>query len=121
MNIGVTGSKGFIGTSLANYLSAHGPHILRLLVRKPGSREAGKIADECCGDLASPADCERFCRNLDVIYHLAHTNTPVNSDFDQANDARLNLVPLLNMLQAIERLGRKPHLVYFSSGGSAYA
>ena len=45
----------------------------------------------------------------------------MNSDLDQANDAVVNLVPLLNLIDAIRRLGTKPHVVYFSSGGAVYA
>jgi UDP-glucose 4-epimerase len=57
---------------------------------------------------------------LKVIYYLAHVNTPVNSDLDLPNDALLNLVPLLNLLDAIQSLGGNPHVVYFSSGGAVY-
>jgi UDP-glucose 4-epimerase len=73
------------------------------------------------GDLLSRPDCERFASGLDVIYYLAHANTPLNSDLDQPADAALNLLPFLNQLDAIRRLGNKPHLVYFSSGGAVYA
>jgi UDP-glucose 4-epimerase len=121
MNIGVTGSKGFIGSSLSSHLAVKNPRGIRLLARESTHRRAGPDRADFSGDLMFPADCERFCRNLDLIYHLAHTNTPINSDIDLASDARLNLVPLLNMLQAIQHLGTKPHLVYFSSGGAVYA
>lgn len=73
-----------------------------------------------CGDLLSPVDCERFVDGLEVIYYLAHCNTPINSDRDQANDAYLNLIPLLNLLQAVRAQKSKPHVVYFSSGGAVY-
>jgi UDP-glucose 4-epimerase len=72
------------------------------------------------GDLASYPDCQRFARELDVIYYLAHHNSPVNSDQDQASDAALNLIPLLTLLKAIENLKTRPTLVYFSSGGAVY-
>jgi UDP-glucose 4-epimerase len=70
--------------------------------------------------LASYSDCQRFARDLDAIYYLAHHNTPVNSDLDQANDTALNLIPLLTLLKAIENLRTRPILVYFSSGGAVY-
>lgn len=77
-------------------------------------------AQICQGDLHSRADCERFVEGLEVIYYLAHENTPVNSDLDQSTDVRVNLEPLLNLLQAVQRAGGKPQIVYFSSGGAVY-
>jgi len=77
-------------------------------------------AELCQGDLHSRADCERFVEGLQVIYYLAHENTPVNSDFDQPNDVRVNLEPLLNLVQAVQRAGTRPQIVYFSSGGAVY-
>ena len=77
-------------------------------------------AEVVYGDLVSYTDCQNFARDLNVIYYLAHHNTPVNSDLDQANDTALNLIPLLTLLKAIETLGTKPKLIYFSSGGAVY-
>jgi UDP-glucose 4-epimerase len=45
----------------------------------------------------------------------------VNSDLDQPNDVRVNLEPLLNLLQAVQRCGARPQIVYFGSGGAVYA
>ena len=78
-------------------------------------------AEVLTGDLLSRADCERFVAGLHVIYYLAHTNTPVNPDFDRPTDAAVNLLPLLSLLDAIRRAGARPHVVYFSSGGAVYA
>jgi len=39
----------------------------------------------------------------------------VDSDLDLPSDAAVNLVPLLNLFHAIQYLGTKPHIVYFSS------
>jgi UDP-glucose 4-epimerase len=84
--------------------------------------DAGPEGVEICqGDLHSRADCERFVEGLEVIYYLAHENTPVNSDLDQPNDVRVNLEPLLNLLQAVQRARSRPQIVYFSSGGAVYA
>ena len=120
MLTGITGSSGFIGSYLTRWLIASGGASLRLLVRN--TVNAGPEGAEICqGDLQSRADCERFVEGLGVIYYLAHENTPVNSDLDQANDVRVNLEPLLNLLHAVERAGTRPQIVYFSSGGAVYA
>lgn len=119
MRIGIIGAGGFIGSYLLERLQAFNLGDLRLFWRNPNTspREA---ADVVYGDLASYADCRHFARDLDVIYYLAHHNTPVNSDLDQASDTTLNLIPLLTLLKAIENLKTRPKLVYFSSGGAVY-
>jgi len=120
MLTGIVGSGGFIGSYLVRWLAAAGCDSPRLLVRKTVNQgPAG--AEICQGDLQSRADCGRFVEGLDLIYYLAHENTPVNSDLDQPNDVRVNLAPLLNLLEAAQRSGARPHIVYFSSGGAVYA
>jgi len=120
MLTGIVGSSGFIGAYLTRWLAAAGCTSPRLLMRN--AADLGPAGAEICqGDLQSRADCERFVEGLEVIYYLAHENTPVNSDLDQPNDVRVNLEPLLNLLQAVQRCGAKPQIVYFSSGGAVYA
>jgi len=120
MNIGITGSKGFIGSYLTRRLLAKHSGPVRLLMRNTLSPERGDRV-EMFGDLCCTADCDRFAADLDLIYYLAHANSPVNSDRDQATDVMMNQVPLLNFIDAVERLGTRPHIVYFSSGGAVYA
>ncbi len=119
MRIGLIGAGGFIGSYLLERLQELAVGDLRLFWRNPNISPP-EPAEAIYGDLASFPDCERFARDLDVIYYLAHHNTPVNSDLDQANDTALNLIPLLTLLKAIENLRTRPTLVYFSSGGAVY-
>jgi UDP-glucose 4-epimerase len=118
MKIGITGATGFIGSYLSRYLVEHLLPPTRLFVRSQPPPVHGP--EVLRGDLLRPADCERFAAGLDVIYYLAHVNSPVNSDVDPAHDAAVNLVPFLNLLHAVQKLGTKPHIVYFSSGGAVY-
>jgi UDP-glucose 4-epimerase len=121
MAIGITGAKGFIGSHLSSHIVAAQPGAVRLFVRNTADYHYPEGAQVLQGDLLSRSDCERFAEGLHLIYYLAHNNTPVNSDLDLPSDVLVNLVPLLNLLQAIQKLGTKPHLVYFSSGGAVYA
>jgi len=121
MSTGIAGSRGCIGSYLAGYILARNLSGLRLMVRNTADYESPEGAEVFSGDLLSRRDCERFVAGLKIIYYLAHVNTPVNSDLDLPNDALVNLVPLLNLLDAIQRLGGKPHIVYFSSGGAVYS
>jgi UDP-glucose 4-epimerase len=121
MLTGVLGGAGFIGSYLCQQIVAQPGLKLRLLVRNATRTPPVSSAEVFTGDLLSRADCERFVAGLDVIYYLAHTNTPITSDNDRATDAALNLVPLLNLLDVVRRTGSRSHIVYFSSGGAVYA
>lgn len=121
MATGIAGSKGFIGSYLSRYIAARDSGALRLLVRNTADCQSPSNTEVLHGDLLSRSDCERFATDLKVIYYLAHNHTPVDSDLDLPNDALVNLVPMLNLLQAIQHLETKPHVVYFSSGGAVYA
>lgn len=121
MIAGITGSNGFIGSCFGDELRMRGEYKLRFLTRRS---RGGVVADEGVevvqGDLRSLADCERFVADLDVIYHFAHCNVPLNSDGNRVDDVLSNLVPTLTLVEAIRRQGRRPHLVYMSSGGAVY-
>ncbi len=121
MATGIAGAKGFIGSYLTRYMACRDPGTLRLLARNAADYRGPANTEILHGDLLSRADCERFAAGLKLIYYLAHKNTPVDSDLDPPSDALINLVPLLNLLHAIQRLETKPHIVYFSSGGAVYA
>lgn len=120
MTIGIAGSTGFIGSYLLNYFLRQGRCAIRTMVRSSTAVSNQGATEILQGDLLSPSDCERFVTGLETIYYLAHVNSPVNSDVDPAHDTALNLVPLLNLLQAVERIKSRPHIVYFSSGGAIY-
>jgi UDP-glucose 4-epimerase len=72
------------------------------------------------GDLASPHDAVDFVDGLDCVVHLAHTNTPLTSNRDLPSDAAMNLVPTLNLIQALRQVTRDCHVVFASSGGAIY-
>lgn len=123
MKIGITGAKGFIGCHLVSHLLQTTRDRLRLIVRTSASPRAISDSERVQaveGDLASIQACRSFIQELDVIFHLAHSNCPVTSDIDLPGDAVLNQVPLLNLIQAIRDSGAKPHIVYLSSGGAVY-
>lgn len=119
VRIGITGYRGFMGLSLTRFLQEKASAPIRVLVRTPAWGDTSGL-DMQQGDLLSLGDCEKFVAGLDVIYYLAHNNSPVSSDRDLPNDALMNLIPLLTLLQAARAGERKPHIVYYSSGGAIY-
>lgn len=122
MKIGITGASGFLGSYLLKYLSLKKQYKIYALTRTVSPQKLdmceGIIWSK--GDLVSPQDCLDFVKDLDVIVHLAHTNTPLTSNRDITSDALLNLTATLNLLQAIISHKSQPHLIYASSGGAVY-
>ena len=118
MNICITGAGGLIGRSLISRLSMLDDVVITGFDRIP--KPEGISIPWLKGDLQNPDDCKHLVDGQDVVYHFAHTNSPLTSDRDMAQDAFLNLVPTLNLLKAIEETKRMPHFVYPSSGGAIY-
>jgi UDP-glucose 4-epimerase len=121
MKIGITGPTGFLGTYLLDYLTRNTNYILQALTRtlSPLNTDDDRVK-WLRGDLGSLQSCEDFVRDLDAIIHLAHTNTPLDSNHFLPDEATLNLIPTLNLLQAIKQRRRGIHLIYASSGGAIY-
>jgi len=123
MNIGITGANGFVGQSLVNFL----PEQCRTdnfvaLQRSIHSRRPIEMPNVTWkkGDLSSSYDCMDFINGLDVIIHLAHSHSPVDSNRDLVADNHLNSGVMVNLLEAIRRSGKKIHFIYASSGGAVY-
>ncbi len=122
MKIGITGATGFLGSYLLKYLMNLEKYELYALSRTISSEKIKNFNSVVWieGDLSSNQICTDFVKNLDLIIHLAHTNTPLTSNRDISSDTLLNLVPTLNLLQAVRDYGAAPHIIYASSGGAIY-
>jgi UDP-glucose 4-epimerase len=119
--VGLTGATGFLGGYLLRSLVSTGRCEIRALSRSPANLAAtpqGVVWQR--GDLSSPVDCEMFTRDLDAVIHFAHANTPLSSQRDWPSDALLNLVPTLQLIEALRRQRRRIVVVFASSGGAIY-
>ena len=121
VNVGVTGASGFLGSLLVEHIASRG-HEVRALTRalpaSPATARGG--VGWVQGDLGSPADAGAFAEGLDTIIHLAWTGTPLTSNGDLPGDPRVNMLPTLALLDAVRASGRRPHVVFASSGGALY-
>jgi UDP-glucose 4-epimerase len=122
MRIGITGATGYLGSYLLRHLTEGRTHSLRALTRTLS--HVVEIKSEKLiwqqGDLQSIKACKDFVCDLDVVIHLAHTNTPLTSNQFLPADIAANMVPAANLIQVIKDQNRKPHFIYASSGGAVY-
>jgi UDP-glucose 4-epimerase len=120
VNIGLTGADGLLGRTMLERLRRTPDVTVTALTRRASARDRDDPVVWLRGDLRVPEDCDALVQGVDVLLHFAHTNSPLTSDRDWAQDAQENLIPTLNLLSAVQRRGRMPHLVYPSSGGAVY-
>ncbi|HSA06014.1 MAG TPA: NAD-dependent epimerase/dehydratase family protein [Candidatus Gastranaerophilales bacterium] len=119
MNIGITGGTGFLGAYLIKYLLNNTSYKIWGLTRNP-VEETHENLNWIIGDLNSEYDCVTLIKNIDVLIHLAHNNSPLISNNNILSDSNLNLIPNLTLLEGIKKYGKKVHVVYISSGGTVY-
>jgi UDP-glucose 4-epimerase len=119
--VGMTGATGFLGGYILSSLVSTRRYEIRALSRSPANL-ANTPEDVLWqrGDLSSGRDSDAFVSDLDAVIHLAHANTPLSSHRDWASDALLNLMPTLNLIEALRSQRRQIDLVFASSGGAIY-
>jgi len=115
----VTGASGFLGRALAPALLALGETVIatgrRACPFPPHPRLVWRPID-----LAEPAEPlrELLC-GVDTIYHLSWSTIPAESNRAPSDDARVNIIGSLRLLENIERAAN-PRVVFASSGGTVY-
>lgn len=122
----VLGAGGFIGTHLCRALIAQG-HRVRAVSRCPRLMEPQARDDQSTnagiewrvGDFKAPETLQGLLADIDVVYHLASSTTPSTSNRDPIEDAQVNIIGTLHLLEAARAAG-KPKIVFVSSGGAIY-
>lgn len=115
----VTGASGFLGRALVPALLAAGESVVatgrKTCPFAPHPRLIWRQAD-----LADPAaPLAAILRGVDTIYHLSWSTIPADSNQAPSEDARINIVGSLRLLESVER-GTSPRFVFASSGGTIY-
>jgi len=113
-NILITGSSGYIASSIVNALSGVDCTIFRL------SRDISKLvpiyqeakAIDLEADITSIDDWGQRLENIDIIYHLAAQTSSYKADEDPLSDLKINVLPILNILTTCETIGYEPVIVF---------
>ncbi len=110
----ITGSSGYIASSIVNALSGVDCTIFRL------SRDIGRLVPIYQGartidlevDISSDDDWGRRLENIDIVYHLAAQTSSYKADGDPLGDLKINVLPILNMFTTCETMGFEPTIVF---------
>lgn len=71
------------------------------------------------GDFNNSADVERAVKNTDIVCHLVSTTVPGNSIINITYDIQSNLIPSVQLLNAMQQESAR-RIVFISSGGAIY-
>lgn len=114
----VLGADGFVGRRLTSSLLAHGERPIAVSRRPFHNDLAG--AELVVADLTEPNQIAQLLERTHTVVYLASRSSPGTSAGKPVEELQNNLLPLLTLLQALQR---KPevNLLYLSSGGSLYA
>lgn len=117
----VTGGAGFIGSHLADALVAEGHRVTVADNLRTGLSENLRPDRQFVHlDICSPEAGQWVAeQRFDAIFHLAaQVNVRFSTD-DPAEDARLNILGSLNLLEAARKAGTR-QFIFASSGGTVY-
>ncbi len=111
MKIAITGANGHVGANLVRMLLAEGMQ-LRLLQHHQHQAIDGLDAEVVTGNLNDPASLDIFCKNIDVVIHLAAKISIGHNSYDSL--FKTNVSGTKNLVGAAKKAGVK-RFIHFSS------
>ncbi|TGQ79498.1 MAG: NAD-dependent epimerase/dehydratase family protein [Mesorhizobium sp.] len=114
----VVGAGGFLGTNLCLRLNELGAKV-RAIGRRAAFPKALEQVEWRQGDISDQSVLANTLFDVDVVFHLANSNTPHASNFNKTIDVKTSLLPTLNLLEQCKEfnIGR---IIFASSGGTVY-
>jgi UDP-glucose 4-epimerase len=118
----VTGGAGFIGSHVADLFLAKGFDVTIVDDLSSGKRENVSPAARFLEIGVNSPEFATVVRdgNFDVIAHLAGQIDVRHSVADPINDARINILGTLNLMEALREANGKARVVFTSTGGALY-
>jgi len=116
----VLGANGFIGKNLIKQLLRDGYFIRAFDNAFVDSEYAGVDNIETIqGDFLNKSDLDSVLSNIDYVYHLVSTTTPISAENDPIVDIETNITGSVQLFQECIRNGVKK-IIFPSSGGTVY-
>ncbi len=130
LHVLITGGAGFIGTNLAAYLLANTDSLITLYdnLSRPGvalnlawlkTLDGSRRLRFVRGDVRDASRLQQAARTADEIYHLAAPSAGLDLLTQPRLDFDVNVTGTVNVLEAARRSGRRP-MVLFASTGKVY-
>jgi UDP-glucose 4-epimerase len=121
MRVLVTGGAGFIGSHLVDALVARGDEVVvvdDLSAGRAGRLDRGVVLHKVSITDAGALDAVMRGSGAELVCHLAAQIDVRASVVSPADDARVNVVGTVNVLEAARRVGAR--VLFASSGGALY-
>ena len=114
MRILITGSNGFVGSSVGRYAARHGHQVLG--IARASQPAPGWTGDHAQADVLSSDLAETISRFApDVLLHAAGTASVAASLSSPLDDLRASVMTWANVLNSVRRSGVRPLLLFPSS------
>lgn len=117
-NIAIIGANGFIAKHLTNVIIKQ-PHLKLFLFGRSNSSEFSNNAPYHKLDLNNSREIGRYFKGMDLVYYLASDSIPSSTWDNPKFEIEKNLLPFINFLEGVSRLGLKK-IVFVSSAGTIY-
>jgi UDP-glucose 4-epimerase len=116
----VTGANGFMGRALVRELLAQGHSVTATTAGSAHAIDHPRLAWAQL-DLGRPNESwKEVVRGADVVHHLAWSTVPSEASRVPVEDARVNILGSLSLIQAIQDAQPAARVVFASSGGTVY-
>ena len=114
----VTGGSGFLASALVARLARAKCRILRV-VRPASPAPANPSGPATCellrGDVRERAFCDAALAGADYVFHFAAQTSVYQAERDPAADARANVQPMRNLVEAGRERGMRPFILFSGS------
>jgi len=111
----VTGASGYIGSALVESLKSVEATIYRItsnLKHLPKLSDSKAVIIDIEADISKKDIWERLCASVDVIFHFSSQTNVYTAWENPEADWRINVLPLLNILEASRKLEQKPSIIF---------
>lgn len=108
----ITGAGGYIGSHLVNTLSQVNCHIVRMSRKQLSfNKNCAATIEDIQSDLRDFTNWDTLVNSVDFIFHLAAQTGIKTADDFPVDDAEINIIPLLKILEAAKKSGNKKILL----------
>ncbi len=119
----VLGANGFIGSHLVDSLIESG-HKVRAFDRFNDNSETrfneNSDVEVFSGDFLNRNDLDVALKDMDYIFHLISTTTPITADADPLIDVDTNIRMSIELMQSCAENGAIKKVIFASTGGAIY-